>query len=78
MLLSSVNLSTFPPPGSHVAGMSLVMFEGLLTNIDRRIQLYVPTCLRLITHTTFELQHRWMLKIFSVNSRVWTQRVLGY
>ena len=37
MLLSSVNLSTFPPPGSHVAGMSLVMFEGLLTNIDRRI-----------------------------------------
>ena len=43
MLLESVNLAEFPPPGNHVAGMPVVMFEGILTNIDRRIQLYALT-----------------------------------
>ena len=43
MLLNSVNLAEFPPPGSHVAGFPVVMFEGILTNIDRRIQLYALT-----------------------------------
>ena len=40
MLLDSVNLATFPPPGSHIGGMPIIMFEGILTNIDRRIQLH--------------------------------------
>ena len=40
LLLSAVNLAKFPPPGSSVGGMTIVMFEGILTNIDRRTQLY--------------------------------------
>ena len=40
LLLDSVKLAQFPPPGSYVAGMPIIMFEGLLTNIDRRIQLH--------------------------------------
>jgi hypothetical protein len=40
MLLGSTKLAEFPPPGLHVAGMPIVMFEGILSNIDRRIQLY--------------------------------------
>lgn len=35
MLLGAACLADFPPPGSHVAGMPIVMFEGILTNIDR-------------------------------------------
>ena len=38
-LLGTLDLSVFPPPGSHVSGITIVMFEGILTNIDRRIQL---------------------------------------
>ena len=34
------NFAEFPPPGAHINGMSTVMFEGYLTNIDRRIQLH--------------------------------------
>ena len=40
LLLSMLNLGTFPPPGRHVKGMSVTMFEGLMTNTDRRIQLH--------------------------------------
>lgn len=40
LLLGLVNLASFPPPGSHILGMPIIMFEGILTNIDRRIQLY--------------------------------------
>lgn len=40
LLLSSVNLAEFPPPGQHIGGMPIVMFEGILTNIDRRTQLH--------------------------------------
>ena len=29
MLLDSVNLATFPPPGSHIGGMPIIMFEGI-------------------------------------------------
>ena len=43
LLLQTVNLAEFPPAGMHVAGMPIVMFEGILTNIDRRIQLYAVT-----------------------------------
>ena len=39
-LLRKVNLGTFPPPGSHVNTIPIVMFEGILTNIDRKIQLH--------------------------------------
>jgi hypothetical protein len=42
-LLEGVNFSAFPPPGSDVRGVPQVMFEGLLTNIERRIQLYPYT-----------------------------------
>ena len=40
LLLSPANLAKFPPPGSSVGRMTIVMFEGILTNIDRRTQLY--------------------------------------
>ena len=39
-LLSNIKIGSFPPPGSHINGIPLVMFEGLLTNIERRIQLF--------------------------------------
>ena len=40
MVLSAINLAKFPPPGLTIGGMTTVMFEGILTNIDRRTQLY--------------------------------------
>ncbi len=39
-LLSKLNVGIFPPPGSHVNGLPIVMFEGILTSIERRTQLY--------------------------------------
>lgn len=31
---------TFPPPGTHIKGFSLTWYEGMLHNIDTRLQLY--------------------------------------
>ena len=42
-LLSFLHVGHFPPPGQYVADMSLAQFEGILTNIDRRLQLYAMT-----------------------------------
>ena len=39
-LCSNIKIGTFPPPGSHVNSIPVVMFEGLMTNIERRIQLF--------------------------------------
>ena len=39
-LYSNIEIGKFPPPGSHVNGIPIVMFEGLMTNIERRIQLF--------------------------------------
>ena len=39
-LLDGVQFNRFPPPGSHIRGVPMVMFEGLMTNIDRRLQLF--------------------------------------
>ena len=39
-LLSHVQFNQFPPSGSHIRGIPLVMFEGLMTSFERRIQLY--------------------------------------
>ena len=40
LLLRMGNVVQFPPHGRHIMGMPIVMFDGILTNIDRRIQLY--------------------------------------
>ena len=40
-LLAGVNFAHFPPYGSYVHGIPVVMFEGILCNIDRRLQLHV-------------------------------------
>ena len=40
LFLRDAHLGEFPPPGSHVGGIPIVMFEGIMTNIDRRAQLY--------------------------------------
>ena len=40
LLLDAIDLGQFPPPGAYVSGMPITMFEGLMTNIDRRIQLH--------------------------------------
>ena len=44
-LLCGVDFSQFPPYGTHVLGVPYVMFEGLMTNVERRIQIipYVKT-----------------------------------
>ncbi|CAC5383533.1 unnamed protein product [Mytilus coruscus] len=39
-LLKDVSLNKFPPPGAFIKGIPIVMNEGLLTNIDRRLQLF--------------------------------------
>lgn len=39
-LLADVSFNAFPPYGSHILGVPNVMFQGLITNIDRRIQLF--------------------------------------
>ncbi|XP_060553199.1 uncharacterized protein LOC132714356 [Ruditapes philippinarum] len=38
-LLKDVYFDKFPPPGSHIKELPHVMFEGTLTNIERRIQI---------------------------------------
>ena len=42
-LLNKENFGTFPPPGQCVLGLPLAQFEGLLTDTDRRLQLYKLT-----------------------------------
>ena len=39
-LLQSVQFNKFPPYGTHIRSIPHIMFQGLLTNIDRRIQLF--------------------------------------
>lgn len=39
-LLEGVNFSSFPPYGAYVKDIPLVLFEGLLTNIERKLQLF--------------------------------------
>lgn len=39
-LLSFLKAGHFPPCGSYISGMPIAQFEGILTNVDRRIQLY--------------------------------------
>ena len=39
-LLDGVNFGCFPPYGSHIRGIPNIMFQGFLTNIDRRIQIF--------------------------------------
>ena len=42
-LLQDVRFHTFPPHGSFIRGIPIVLFEGLLTNIERKIQLFTFT-----------------------------------
>ncbi|KAK3085103.1 hypothetical protein FSP39_024263 [Pinctada imbricata] len=39
-LLDGISFYEFPPPGAYIKGIPVVLFEGLLTNIQRKIQLY--------------------------------------
>ncbi|KAL5011712.1 hypothetical protein ScPMuIL_010263 [Solemya velum] len=39
-LLAGVSFDDFPPHGAYIKGIPTVLFEGLLTNIERKIQLY--------------------------------------
>ena len=39
-LIDKYNHPHFPPPGSYVSGIPVVTFEALLTNLERKIQLY--------------------------------------
>lgn len=39
-LLDNVNFGEFPPYGSSVKGIPMILYEGLLTGIERRIQLF--------------------------------------
>ena len=42
-LLQVVRFHTFAPHGSYIRGTPIVLFEGLLTNIERKIQLFTFT-----------------------------------
>ena len=39
-LLDGISFSEFPPPRAFIKGIPVVLFEGLLTNVERKIQLY--------------------------------------
>ena len=39
-LMAFLRLGQFPPPGKYVAGLPIAQHEGILTNVDRRLQLY--------------------------------------
>lgn len=39
-LLKQYNPMIFPPPGSYVNSLPIAQFEGISTNVDRRLQLY--------------------------------------
>lgn len=39
-LLPFLKVGHFPPPGAYVAGLPLAQYEGLLSNVERRLQLY--------------------------------------
>ena len=39
-LLRNVNFDKFPPSGAYVKDIPIVLYEGLLTGIERRIQLF--------------------------------------
>ena len=39
-LLKIYRPGKFPPPGAFVADLPIAQFEGLLCNVDRRLQLY--------------------------------------
>lgn len=39
-LLGRYHPSHFPPPSSYVGGIPIVTFEALLTNVERKLQLY--------------------------------------
>ena len=47
-LLKYYKPGTFPPPGSYVADLPMAQFEGIMTNVDRRLQLYA-----LLEQTTY-------------------------
>ena len=42
-LLQFYKPGTFPPPGAYIAGLPITQFEGFMTNVDRRLQLYAFT-----------------------------------
>ena len=39
-LLTNVDFSDFPPPGTHIKGIPIVTYEGILQGITTRILLY--------------------------------------
>lgn len=39
-LLKDYKIGTFPPPTRYVRGIPIITFEGLVTHIGRKIQLY--------------------------------------
>ncbi|VDI03707.1 Hypothetical predicted protein [Mytilus galloprovincialis] len=39
-LLPYLHVGHFPPPGAYVASLPMAQFEGILSNVDRRLQLY--------------------------------------
>ena len=42
-LLDFYHPGTFPPSGKYVAGLPIAQFEGIISNVDRRLQLYALT-----------------------------------
>ena len=42
-LLKFYKPGTYPPPASYVAGLPIAQFEGILCNVDRRLQLFATT-----------------------------------
>ena len=71
-LLRQFHFGVFPPPGNYVKGLPMTQFEGLLCNVDRRIQMYN------LVHTTTGQSVVWIQRLCSQDSRTSIQKEVAY
>lgn len=66
-LLPFLKVGHFPPHGFYVAGLPIAQSEGILTNVDRRIQLYSTTKIKTYNQRAITSLDSW--DVFSLDFR---------
>lgn len=59
-LLKQYNPMIFPPQDIYVNSLPIAQFEGILTNFERRLQLYIMV-------QTWAVSERWQVKFWYIN-----------
>lgn len=59
-LLKQYNPMIFPPQDIYVNSLPIAQFEGILTNVERRLQLYIMV-------QTWAVSERWQVKFWYIN-----------